>query len=167
MKSIWQDWAVNPEVKARLILLFFRVANRFAVQKQCNKVVWILGLPLLALYRLIVEWLLCVELPAKTEVGPGLKLRHGQGLVVHPETKIGANVTLRHNTTIGNKIDRNGNPTQPPSIEDEVDIGCNSVVVGPVRIGRGGVIGAGSVVTKDVPCDAIMVGNPARNIANG
>ena len=46
-------------------------------------------------------------------------------------------------------------------IEDDVSIGSNATIL-PVRIGRGAVIGAGAVVTKDVPPGAVVVGNPAR-----
>jgi len=48
-------------------------------------------------------------------------------------------------------------------IEDNVRIGSGAVIL-PVRIGKGSVIGAGAVVTKDVDPGSIMVGNPARNI---
>ncbi len=46
-------------------------------------------------------------------------------------------------------------------IEDEVSIGSNATIL-PVRIGKGAIIGAGAVVTKDVPAGAVVAGNPAR-----
>ncbi len=51
---------------------------------------------------------------------------------------------------------------RPTVIEDEVWLGAKVVVLAGVRIGRGAVIGAGAVVTKDVPANAIAVGVPAR-----
>ena len=47
-------------------------------------------------------------------------------------------------------------------VEDDVWIGINSIILSGVKIGRGAIIGAGSVVTKDVPDYAIVAGNPAR-----
>jgi acetyltransferase-like isoleucine patch superfamily enzyme len=47
-------------------------------------------------------------------------------------------------------------------IEDEVWIGFGASIIGGVHIGRGAIIGAGTVVTKDVPAKAVVVGNPMR-----
>jgi len=52
------------------------------------------------------------------------------------------------------------------AIEDDVYIGSNAVVTPGVRVGRGAVIGAGAVVTRDVPAYALAVGVPARPVAS-
>lgn len=49
-------------------------------------------------------------------------------------------------------------------VEDRVSIGTSATIMGGVRIGEGALIGAGSVVTKDVPARAIVAGNPAKII---
>jgi acetyltransferase-like isoleucine patch superfamily enzyme len=49
-------------------------------------------------------------------------------------------------------------------IEDEVWVGANSVIVAGITIGKHSVIGAGSVVTKDIPPFSVAIGNPARVI---
>ena len=169
IQDLWNilaiDWRCNRKnVKGLLIVTFFRVTNIFAIQRERNKILWYFGLPVMIAYRIIVEWLLCVELPAKASVGPGLVIYHGQGLVVYAGVKIGKNVLLRHNTTIGNKIRHNGTLSGAPIIGDNVDVGCNSVIIGEISVGNDAVIGAGAVVTKNVPAGAVVAGNPARVI---
>lgn len=51
-------------------------------------------------------------------------------------------------------------------IEDRVSIGTSVTILGGVRIGEGAMIGAGSVVTKDVPPGVVVAGNPAKFIRN-
>ncbi|MEW6103496.1 MAG: acyltransferase [bacterium] len=49
-------------------------------------------------------------------------------------------------------------------IENNVSIGSNATILGNINIGEGAIIGAGSVVTKDVPSHQVWLGNPARMI---
>lgn len=122
------------------------------------------ALPIKALHRVFC-WMAAIDLPHPTRIGPGLAITHGWGLVVSPGASIGANCTLFHGVTLGRKdnIDGEGRRSSGyPIIEDEVWIGAHAVVIGAVTIGRGARIAAGTVVTKDVPAGAIVVGNPAR-----
>jgi serine acetyltransferase len=157
MNRITCDWAANRgNPKGQIVLLLFRAAHWVrSLPGPC----WLVGAPYLAFYRLIVEWILGIELRFKTEVGPGLRLYHGQGLVVHERTIIGANCTLRHGTTIGNK---SASDSLCPVLGNDVDVGAQAIILGAIRIGDGAVIGAGAVVVKDVAPGVTVVGNPAR-----
>jgi serine acetyltransferase len=146
--------------KGLLVVITFRFAHCFAGWRKSWPLLWFVSLPYLVLYRLCVEWILGIELPQKTQVGPGLIIWHGQGLVVNDGAVLGANVQLRHNVTIGNR--EYYGPC--PVIEDNVDIGAGSFILGPITLGKGAKIGAGAVVLQDVPPGAVAVGNPARII---
>ncbi|MBF2064332.1 MAG: serine acetyltransferase [Calothrix sp. C42_A2020_038] len=160
---IFQDWQANTDssAKSRLVLVLFRSAQIIGklpaplkpfAKIYCN------------LYTLIVEWILGVELPWDTTVGSNLKLLHGVGLVVNHYSKIGKNCTLRHSTTIGNKKLADGSCSGCPEIGNNVDIGSNVVIIGAITIGDNAIIGAGSVVVKDIPEGAVVAGNPAKII---
>jgi serine acetyltransferase len=115
----------------------------------------------MVLYRIIVEYILCVELRASTNVGPGLKIEHGYALVINDRTVIGRGVHLRHCTTIGCVKLPDGSQGPSPVIGDFVEVGANAVILGGINIGHHAVIGAGSVVVTDIPEYAVAVGNPA------
>jgi putative colanic acid biosynthesis acetyltransferase WcaB len=163
--SLFCDWEVNRgNPKGQIILLLFRCAHAL---RALPDPWWLPGLPALAAYRLLVEWVLGVELRYKTRIGPRLRLYHAHALVVHEHTVIGADCTLRQSTTIGNKVLADGSPGACPVLGDGVDVGANSVILGAINVGDRAVIGAGSVVVKDVPAGATVAGNPARILRGG
>lgn len=115
------------------------------------------------LYGAYTRFVLGCDIKPSTKIGIGFKIFHSaHASVVSPGTVIGNNVSLRQNTTIGAK-EFNG-AEKSPIIKDNVTIGPNVCIIGNITIGEGAVIGAGSVVVKDVPSHAVVVGNPARII---
>ncbi len=82
----------------------------------------------------------------------------GDGVFIGPKVNL---ITINHDPDPDNRSATYGRPIV---IEDKVWIGINSTVLPGVRIGYGAIIGAGSVVTKDVPAMTIAAGNPARII---
>ncbi|MCB0791122.1 MAG: serine acetyltransferase [Flavobacteriales bacterium] len=157
--NIFQDAGANRNnPKGLLVMVLFRLAHLL----RQNVLTFLLFLPYFILYRIGVEWMLGIELPWKTRIGPGFRIDHGQGLVVNDHTVFGADCTVRNSTTIGNKRLKNGTYSASPRFGDRVDIGANAVIIGPLTIGSDVAIGAGAVVVKDVPEGHVAVGNPAR-----
>ena len=97
----------------------------------------------------------------------------GGSICVAQKVTIGDNVTVGANCTIAdtdfhplNAQHRSQHPqegnTSPILIEDDVFIGMNCLILKGITIGCGSVVGAGSVVTRDVPPHVVVAGNPAR-----
>ena len=99
------------------------------------------------------------QIPLGTNIDGGMRFIHYGIVVIHRKAIIGKNCTILHNVTIG-KTHKG-----VPRIGNNVTIGANSVIVGPVCVGNNVTIGAGSVVVKDVPDNACVAGNPARIIS--
>ncbi len=102
-------------------------------------------------------------LPYECELIGGVVLWHrGLGTVIHPAIKIGNNVQIAHAVTIA------GSGKGQSEIGNDVIVAAHAVIIpknrAPFRIGDRAVIGAGAVIVGDVPPDAVMIGNPARNV---
>lgn len=100
-----------------------------------------------------------IQIPRGTKIGYGLYINHSMGLVVNPTTIIGNNCNLSQFTTIG------ANDGLAAEIGDCVYIGPGVSIVEHVKIGNGVTIGAGAIVTRDIPDYATAVGSPARVIS--
>lgn len=96
--------------------------------------------------------------------------RIGDGCILGVKMEIGKAVFVApHVCVLGDRFPRVGNPdyeglpgNEPVVIEDEAAIGGNATLLSGVRIGHNATVGAGAVVTRDVPPWAIVAGNPAR-----
>jgi serine O-acetyltransferase len=105
------------------------------------------------------------SLPPGASVSPDIELgHHGLGTVIHPNVEIGRGVKIWHNVTIATRA--GSKSPYRVIVEDDVKIGANAVVISPhrrdLRIGRGARIGAGAVVSRDVPPGSTVVSAPVR-----
>lgn len=96
-----------------------------------------------------------IELGNQVELGEGVYFVHPIGIVIGGDAKVGNRVRFMGNNTVGTAKE-NGYPV----IEDDVTIGAGARILGPIRIGKGAVIGANAVVVRDVPAGAIVTGIP-------
>ncbi len=105
-----------------------------------------------------------IEIPREAEVGEGLYIGHYGGIIISKNTKIGKNVNLSHQITIG--VSGKGTERGSPVIGDKVYIAPGAKVFGKIVIGENAKIGANCVVYKDVPDNAILVLDPGSKIVS-
>lgn len=103
------------------------------------------------------------EISYHAEIGPGISILHpSMGVVVSGFAKIGKNLTITGGNVIGAKpLMRQGGVLM---IGDDVSLGANAVVLGPVVLGDRVTVGASAMVNKDFPSDTILVGVPAHTM---
>jgi len=101
-----------------------------------------------------------VVLSRHVRIGPGFRIEHAGKSYINKDTVFGADCTLMHSVTIGVSHSRRGQ-TGVPVIGDRVFIGPNAVLYGGIRVGNDAMVGANSVVNKDVPDGGLAVGCPA------
>lgn len=118
-----------------------------------------------------------VEIQAGASVGASCKVQ--SHTFICDGVTIGDRVFVGHGVTFVN--DRRPRASDPQGrllgaedwellrtvVEDDVSIGSGATILGGVRLGAEALIGAGSVVTRDVPAGAVVAGNPARPLAGG
>lgn len=159
LECLREDFRANTgNSKGLFIVMSFRPAHSAGATQ--NTILRLAGKIPVLIYKIFVNWILCIDLDHHVNAGPGLRIFHGQGLVVNGETTLGRSVTLRHNTTVGNKVAGDASPI----IGSGVDVGANSVIIRPVHIADEAVVAAGSVVVHDVAEGDVVAGNPARSI---
>ena len=156
IRNLRSDWRANRrDPKALFVVTGLRITQALMGSKPKPR---FFSWPAIILYRFGTEFLLGMELRPKTTIGPGLTIFHGYGLVVNDHAVIGQNVVLRNGVTIGHQTPGGGAPV----LGDGVELGAGAILIGNIRIGNNCTVGAGSVVTKSMPPNSVVAGNPAR-----
>jgi len=101
-----------------------------------------------------------IEIHPGATIGRRVFIDHGSGVVIGETAEIGDDVLIYMGVVLGGTaLERT---KRHPTIEDNVIIGSGASVLGPITVGRGAKIGAGSVVVRSVPAGATVVGVPGR-----
>jgi serine O-acetyltransferase len=103
-----------------------------------------------------------IEIHPAAQIGEGLFIDHGMGVVIGETAEIGANVTLYQGVTLGGTGFATGK--RHPTVQDNVTIGSGAKLLGPITIGHGAKIGANAVVIHEVPPNSTVVGNPGHPV---
>jgi serine O-acetyltransferase len=108
----------------------------------------------------LARFLTGIEIHPAARLGPGLFIDHGMGVVIGETAEVGANVTLLQGVTLGGtRLERE---KRHPTLGDHVVVGAGATVLGAITVGDHSRIGAGSVVVRDVPPNAVVVGVPGK-----
>ncbi len=101
------------------------------------------------------------EIYYSADIGERLKIYHGFGLVIGARVRIGSDVTLYQNVTIGEK---GKSYRERPIVEDGVIIYAGAVVIGGITLGANSIVAANAVVHASIPANSIVAGVPAKII---
>ncbi len=129
----------------------YRVANRF----------WTWGWLLPARFiSHVARWLTGIEIHPGATIGRRFFIDHGMGVVIGETAEIGNDVLMYKGVVLGGvSLEKK---KRHPTIGNGVVLGTNAIVLGPILVGPGSKIGSGSVVIKEVPECATVVGIPGR-----
>ena len=108
----------------------------------------------------LARFLTGIEIHPGAKIGRSFFIDHGMGVVIGETTEVGDNVTLYQGVTLGGTGKEKGK--RHPTVNSSVVVGSGAKILGPIEIGEGAKIGAGSVVLKSVPPGATVVGIPGR-----
>ncbi len=101
-----------------------------------------------------------IEIHPGAQIGKGLFIDHGMGVVIGETTIIGDNCLLYQGVTLGGTGKDKGK--RHPTLGDNVMVGAGAKVLGPINIGNNVKVAANAVVLKDIPDNSTAVGVPAR-----
>jgi serine O-acetyltransferase len=108
----------------------------------------------------LTRWLTGIEIHPGATIGNRFFIDHGMGVVIGETAEIGDDCTLYHGVTLGGTSWEKAK--RHPTLGKNVVVGAGAKILGPITIGDNARVGSNSVVVKDVPAGATVVGIPAR-----
>ena len=145
--SVWEVVTAYPGFHA---VLLHRLSHRL----------WGMGFKWLGRFVAhLSRWVTGIEIHPGAQIGRRFFIDHGMGVVIGETAIIGDDCTLYHGVTLGGTAWKKGN--RHPCLKAGVVIGAGAKVLGPIVVGKNARIGSNSVVLKDVPKGATVVGIPA------
>lgn len=119
------------------------------------------GIPILPRWLAHVSrFLTGIEIHPAARLGKGFFIDHGMGVVIGETVEAGDDCTIYQGVTLGGTS--LGHGKRHPTLGNRVIVGVNASVLGAIVLGDDVKVGGGSVVVKDVPANATVVGIPAR-----
>ena len=151
----------DPAAKSWLeVLLCYPSLHAMAFHRVAHRL-HLMGVPLLP--RLISQFsrfVTGIEIHPGATIGRRFFIDHGMGVVIGETAVVGDDVMLYHQVTLGGTGKDTGK--RHPTLEDGVVVGAGAKILGNITVGSQARIGSGSVVLRDVPPHATVVGIPGR-----
>ncbi|MFP4656404.1 MAG: serine O-acetyltransferase EpsC [Candidatus Woesearchaeota archaeon] len=109
----------------------------------------------------IMRFLTGIEIHPGARIKKGFFIDHGMGIVIGETVIIGKDCSIFHGVTLGGTGKHKGK--RHPTLEDNVYVGAQATILGPVKIGKNSKVGAETVIiNKDVPKNCTVVGAPGK-----
>jgi serine O-acetyltransferase len=123
-----------------------------------------IGIPLIPrLVSHVMRFLTGIEIHPGAEIGRGVVIDHGMGVVIGETAEVGDDVLIYQGVTLGGVSLNKGK--RHPTIGSGTTLGAGAKVLGPITIGENSLVGSGSVVVKPVPPGSTVVGIPGRVVS--
>ncbi len=137
-------------------MLFYRLSHALWTRK-----IYLLGRFVSHLGRFFTG----IEIHPGAQIGRGFFIDHGMGVVIGETAEIGENCTLYHQVTLGGTSW--AKEKRHPTLGNNVVVGSGAKILGPFTVGDNAKVGSNSVVVKEVPNNATVVGVPGRMVVSG
>ncbi len=162
----------DPAARSRLNILINYPGVKAVAFYKLSHSLWNFNLYLLArMVSQFARFITGVEIHPAAKIGKNLFLDHANSIVIGESSIIGDNCTIYHGVTLGglspseNSLDQIGSKRHP-TIEDNVIIGCQATILGPITIGKCSRVGASVVVLKNIPPYTTVVSANTTKIIN-
>ncbi len=165
LEDIDAVFARDPAARSRLEVIFCYPGFHAMLFYRLSHFLWRNGLKFLGrLVSHIGRILTAIEIHPGARIGKRFFIDHGFGVVIGETAKIGDDVTIYHDVTLGGTSWVQG--IRHPQLGNQVIVGAGAQLLGPIQVGDGARIGSNAVVVKDVPAGATMVGVPAHEVVS-
>ena len=162
----------DPAARSRLNIIINYPGVKAVAFYKLSHSLWNFNLYLLArMVSQFARFITGVEIHPAAKIGKNLFLDHANSIVIGESSIIGDNCTIYHGVTLGglspseNSLDQIGSKRHP-TIEDNVIIGCQATILGPITIGKCSRVGASVVVLRDIPPYTTVVSANTTKVIN-